>query len=1200
MDGRGILHLSSEFFIRSPTKDIIMRILFKTSFVLSLSFFLFHSGADAQIFEKLNGPYGGGGKVYEGKNGVLFQIFSDSYQNKVMYKSLNDGSSWTKVNLVPSALEWDVISVGLDGVLFLTHGDKLYRSGNDGLSWSAMNIPNSPITAVNSLPDGTIVIATYDNVYQSSNGGQSWNTSLVSNIKYFFYNSLKDEVFAVSNSTIYKSNDKGLTWSMFYSDDFGYEEKDMVVAVNGMMLFAGTEFIWKFDSAGVFLKKLNPVLNSRSVCEIALSTAGRLFTYKNNKSFYSDNLGESWFDIIVQGSNKNYFKDFAADKNGTVFGVRETGSLFKSTDNGKNWDFTAYGINHAVVTDIEFITDSRFISSTVDGLFYTDDDGKNWSFLLEAKSVAPNGTNQVIAHFGEEIYYTGYNEIYYFKDWKSQPVVIRSKQNTAGIDKIIVNKSNGNLYSAEFTGLFRSNDKGKSWTNVRQGVIYDLYIFPDASMILTSFEGLFKSTDNGLNWGQVYAYTLQYDLKIMGNGFSSAHVFLHGGNSPYNIITTVDNGTTWETKEISGQNASLIAPAFGEACNNLDQIYVTGISYNEIYKSVDFGKTYSVFSKEMNSISGLEFSPNQKLYVLSFKDGLYRSKISTSSDRILTGNVFRDLNKNCVKDNGESNLPKILVEGITGNVKQYGYTNNNGDFRMPVLQGDYEFSVSTNNNTWKTCNKSISSSTYNFNDTLFLGMQVNSLCPFMTVDIQSTILRRCVESNIFIDYSNTGTLKATNAYVDVTLDPFFEFISSTIPFSNQTGNVYRFLLGDIDENGSGSFSIKVKVSCNAQLGQIHCAEAHIYPDTPCVQSARALIRTAVSCLGDSIELIIRNDGTKDMAAAKNWWVVDLSKSNSNIQSFDGGTFYLSAGQMYTKKIASRSRVLFIAEQDESYPYNKTSRTEIISCTQNPLPGSPPLNISNLDEEEPYLSKFCERNRGSFDPNDITGYPEGITDKRFIDNEQQLDYVIRFQNTGTDTAFNIRIEDQIPTKELDLATLSLGASSHPYQFILSPEGKLIFSFSNVLLPDSNINEAASHGFVQYSIKPIDKLSNGTKILNDALIYFDFNDGVNTNVDLHTIGSPIPVKVNEVNNVNEIDFTIEPNPMTEYSTISIHAKSKNEQFKLSCLDVHSRQMWEMDVKGNRAAIQKGDMKPGVYFLVLKSRSGLTLKSKKLIID
>ena len=519
---------------------------------------------------------------------------------------------------------------------------------------------------------------------------------------------------------------------------------------------------------------------------------------------------------------------------------------------------------------------------------------------------------------------------------------------------------------------------------------------------------------------------------------------------------------------------------------------------------------------------------------------------------------------------------------------------------MPVYKDNYEIHELSDNNYWSSCNQFISSSTYNFNDTLFLGLQANSLCPFLKVDIQSTILRRCVESTVFIGYSNTGTLKATNAFVDVTLDPLFEFISSSIPVSIQTVNVYRFLLGDIDENSSGSISIKVKVSCNAQMGQIHCAEAHIYPDTPCIQSSQVVIRTSANCFGDSIELIIRNDGNKDMKVAKNWWVIDLSKSNSNIQSFDGGSFYLRAGQVFTKRITSKDEVLLIAEQDESYPYNKTSKTEIISCAQNPLPGSPQLSISNLDEEEPYISKFCERNRGSFDPNDITGYPLGIADKRYIYKEQELEYIIRFQNTGTDTAFNIRIENKIPNKELDLSTLTLGASSHPYQFILSPEGKLIFSFSNILLPDSNINEKASHGFIQYSIKPIDKLSNGTRILNDALIYFDFNDGVNTNVDMHTIGSPIPVKVNEVNKGNEIDFQIEPNPMQFFSSIFINSKSKNEHYKLCCLDVNSKQMWETDVKSDRATISKGELKPGVYFLVLKAENGLTFRSKKLIVD
>ncbi len=1204
MVGRGILHLSSEFFIRSPTKDIIMRILFKTSLVLFLSLFLFHSGIDAQIFEKLNGPYGGGEKVLEGKNGVYFQVFTnDSYVHE-LYKSVNGGTHWTRVSTVPNVQGGNPLNVGLDGNLYALVNGKIIKSVNDGQSWSVLNSPPEAafgLNTINALPDGTILCSSSGKVLQSTDNGQTWNSSSIYNINYFFYEDSKDRVYALSNETIYRSFDRGLNWTLFSATDFGNDNLNMVIAGNGNILVSGDEFIWRFDSTGILINKMDPFPGTSRQIDMAMGISGRLFAFKYYKSFYSDNLGDSWIEFGNSGSNSNAYQNFVSVSNGALFGIKLGGGLYKSTDNGKSWLFAASGLNFANVSEVRFISDLKILALTSDGLFYSEDAAKTWTYLFPShdENVLPSSSSRIALN-GEEIYFSEFDTVYYFKDWKSNPSRFKSTSKSITTTNIFINHQTGSLFVADINDLYRSLDKAKTWKKLGLKAVQDLINFPDGSIIASTTEKIYRSTDDGDTWNEVFNAApnfLGWDNKLLNNSQSSAYL-IYNNQTGYNLASTVDNGITWSVLSIDELNSSQIAPEYGQVLNNLEHIYIGGFS-GEILRSLDFGNNFNTFNSEFDYVRGLFISPAQKLWVIP-NLGLYRSKIELSASHILHGNVYTDLNFDCNYNANEPGKAKRLIVADNGLVKQYGYSKLNGDYSIPIESGTYDIEVATDNLLWTSCKKTIAASNYDFNDTLKLGLQVNTVCPFMKVEIQSTILRRCVESSLYINYSNTGTRIAKNAYIDVILDPFFEFISSSKPFSSQNGNEYRFLLGDVDESTSGSFSIKVKVSCNAQMGQIHCAEAHIYPDTPCVQSARAIIRTSVNCLGDSIELMIRNDGNKDMAAVKNWWVVDLSKSNSNIQSFDGGTFYLSAGQVYTKRIASRSRVLFIAEQDESYPYNKTSRTEIISCTQNPLPGSPPLNISNLDEEEPYISKFCERNRGSFDPNDITGYPDGITDKRYIDNEQQLDYVIRFQNTGTDTAFNIRIENQIPIKELDLATLSLGASSHPYQFILSPEGKLIFSFSNVLLPDSNINEVASHGFVQYSIKPIDKLSNGTKILNDALIYFDFNDGVNTNVDLHTIGSPIPVMVNEVNKMNEIDFQIEPNPVKEFSSILINSNYKNEHYKLSCLDVYSKQMWEMDVKGNRAAIQKGDMKPGVYLLVLKSRSGLTLRSKKLIVD
>ncbi|MBL0044616.1 MAG: DUF11 domain-containing protein [Flavobacteriales bacterium] len=70
----------------------------------------------------------------------------------------------------------------------------------------------------------------------------------------------------------------------------------------------------------------------------------------------------------------------------------------------------------------------------------------------------------------------------------------------------------------------------------------------------------------------------------------------------------------------------------------------------------------------------------------------------------------------------------------------------------------------------------------------------------------------------------------------------------------------------------------------------------------------------------------------------------------------------------------------------------------------------------------------------------------------------MDYTIRFQNTGTDTAFNIVVTDTLPP-QLDPATITMGAASHPYTWQLTLEGTRRIVFADVLLPDSNGEQAS---------------------------------------------------------------------------------------------------------------------------------------------
>jgi uncharacterized repeat protein (TIGR01451 family) len=153
-------------------------------------------------------------------------------------------------------------------------------------------------------------------------------------------------------------------------------------------------------------------------------------------------------------------------------------------------------------------------------------------------------------------------------------------------------------------------------------------------------------------------------------------------------------------------------------------------------------------------------------------------------------------------------------------------------------------------------------------------------------------------------------------------------------------------------------------------------------------------------------------------------------------------------------------------------------------------------------------------RGSYDPNDKAENVNGDLRPEQI-GQQYLTYTIRFQNTGTDTAFNIVIRDTLDSN-FEWQSLEMVSASHANHFAIKEDHKLAWTFTNILLPDSNTNEHLSHGYVSYRIKPKSTLVIGDVVRNTASIYFDFNPPVQTNTT-QTIVRPIAVPQPSVSGV-----------------------------------------------------------------------------------
>jgi len=141
---------------------------------------------------------------------------------------------------------------------------------------------------------------------------------------------------------------------------------------------------------------------------------------------------------------------------------------------------------------------------------------------------------------------------------------------------------------------------------------------------------------------------------------------------------------------------------------------------------------------------------------------------------------------------------------------------------------------------------------------------------------------------------------------------------------------------------------------------------------------------------------------------------------------------------------------------------------------------------------------------AYDPNDKTVTPKGEGWQGYVLNNQELEYLIRFQNTGNDTAVNIMIADQLDTN-LDWNSLQIISSSHSdkLQILITPNVEISFRFNNIMLPDSTTDFLKSQGFVKFRINMKPNLLPNTKIKNKAHIYFDANPAIITNNVLNTI-------------------------------------------------------------------------------------------------
>jgi photosystem II stability/assembly factor-like uncharacterized protein len=494
---------------------------------------------------RTNGPCGSSGIV----NSIAIDslnIFAVS--NGSIFRSTDNGNTWSLVYSSNSTL-FSISSIAMNssfvyaGTNETTGGHGVFRSSDKGISWSPGITGYTPLLPNEILAlsvSGSVVLASsaYDigaaGMYRSTDNGNNWKRVSPSGITCYAFQG--SNVFAAVGNQgpnkygVYFSSDTGATWSAVNFPKIPV----YTVAVKGINVFAGTDSsIYKSTDNGVtwniaasHLSRVNSILFSPS--------GTYLYAGTNNGAFKSTNLGSLWTAMNTgMTTNDIYtltvYPKVNADSSYIFAGTG--GGIFRSSNNGETWMSTGLP-NHQFTPSMSLLSSGPVLLSGAGYINNVNDPKTNYKMAIPYPATV--------------VYASTDNG----STWNETDSGLSGMQ--AELTCFI--KNGPNIYTGTFMGgVFLSTNNGAAWTNSSTGMNIHVYaLAANGSDIYagTSDGGVNLSTNNGLNWSTVNSGLTEISVSALA--VSDSNIFagtyypsMKTLNYNSDVFLSTNKGTSW-------------------------------------------------------------------------------------------------------------------------------------------------------------------------------------------------------------------------------------------------------------------------------------------------------------------------------------------------------------------------------------------------------------------------------------------------------------------------------------------------------------------------------------------------------------------------------------------------------------------------------------------------------------------------------
>ena len=556
----------------------------------------------------------------------------------------------------------------MNGALFAAASGGLYRSDNDGQSWDKIySSPASDRARVVKSYGNKLYILNYLQLMISSNAGKAWVKSQGQFAHYSFCVNEKGTVFCVADTANIKhrlkiSKDDGQTWigvtknipidqtpvfnsriftdgdgfyyqqqlgaPIYYSaDDGGSWEKvdvptdaiSVVFSDNKLVAIGNKQMYTSTDRGKLWVNKTLPETPYEIVIEGNLVFA----QVDSGKIYKSENSGLDW--MLLPPNNllfwpyTNKAKLFVSSK-GFYYGLSAFG-LDYSTNGGMSWMHSSVAnFPRGGVTNVQNVQQNLF-ATLGNSIVRSKDQGNTWQmcFPLTGDVHLSHSATLITSFLAPYIYLSSDSGT----NWKIVP--------TNPLDTIYSSTVQGtNLYYSALSGVFKSDDQGKSWvkTSSKHLATEAFYKFKSNSRVLCGFSypdnQIYLSHDEAESWSKLSLPVANiFDIE---NIFCFEDLLIIVCNR--DLYVSKDDGKTWRSILNNLAGKSYVFATYNIAYKD-KRIYLVGVGLPIHISNEDLTEWYKadhtgLIVESANAIEVL----GDYVYLAQIEEGLFRQKLS--------------------------------------------------------------------------------------------------------------------------------------------------------------------------------------------------------------------------------------------------------------------------------------------------------------------------------------------------------------------------------------------------------------------------------------------------------------------------------------------------------------------------------------------------------------------------------------------